>query len=105
MRRAGGKKRPSVYSARRPLGAPFRVAGSSLGKDGARGGRGGGQSRDHGIFAPAPRTLPLLSELAELAFHHRDPFDRLLIAQAMVENVPLVSKDEQFDRYRIRRVW
>lgn len=46
-----------------------------------------------------------LSELAELPFHHRDPFDRLLIAQAMIENVPLVSRDEEFDQYPIRRVW
>ncbi len=35
----------------------------------------------------------------------RDPFDRLLIAQAMVENLPLVSIEQSFDVYAIRRLW
>lgn len=37
--------------------------------------------------------------------HHKDPFDRLLIAQAMVEKIPVVSLDENFDRYSIQRLW
>jgi PIN domain nuclease of toxin-antitoxin system len=36
---------------------------------------------------------------------HKDPFDRLLIAQAMVEGVPIVSVDVTFDHYPVRRVW
>jgi PIN domain nuclease of toxin-antitoxin system len=36
---------------------------------------------------------------------HRDPFDRMLIAQAQAENMPVVSKDEIFDLYRVRRIW
>ncbi|MFO7903100.1 MAG: hypothetical protein R6U98_10585 [Pirellulaceae bacterium] len=40
-----------------------------------------------------------------MPFHHRDPFDRLLIAQAMVENVELLSSDEIFDSYPVTRVW
>lgn len=43
--------------------------------------------------------------LAALPFHHKDPFDRLLIAQAMCENVPLVSGDVQFDAYGVQRLW
>jgi PIN domain nuclease of toxin-antitoxin system len=43
--------------------------------------------------------------LTTLPFHHRDPFDRLLIAQAMIENVPLVSCDSIFDAYPINRLW
>lgn len=43
--------------------------------------------------------------LIALPFHHKDPFDRLLIAQAMVENTPLVSGDPVFDRYPVTRVW
>ena len=35
--------------------------------------------------------------LTRMPFHHRDPFDRLLIAQAMVEQIPLVSADPAFD--------
>jgi PIN domain nuclease of toxin-antitoxin system len=40
-----------------------------------------------------------------LPFHHRDPFDRLLIAQAMVEKIPIVSRDRVFDAYEIERLW
>jgi len=40
-----------------------------------------------------------------LPFHHRDPFDRLLAAQALAMNVPLVSKDAVFDRYGVQRIW
>jgi len=36
---------------------------------------------------------------------HRDPFDRMLIAQAQAENLPLVSNDEIFDRYGVVRIW
>jgi PIN domain nuclease of toxin-antitoxin system len=36
---------------------------------------------------------------------HGDPFDRMLIAQALTEGIALVSKDAEFDRYGVRRVW
>ena len=42
---------------------------------------------------------------AVLPINHRDPFDRLLIAQAEIENVPIVSRDSQFDSYGVHRVW
>jgi PIN domain nuclease of toxin-antitoxin system len=45
------------------------------------------------------------SSLAVLPFHHRDPFDRLLIAQATHDNVPIVSADAVFDAYPVRRLW
>jgi len=38
-------------------------------------------------------------------FHHKDPFDRLIIAQAMVEGISLVSSDGAFDAYPIQRIW
>jgi hypothetical protein len=37
--------------------------------------------------------------------HHRDPFDRLLIAQAMVEQVPILGADTAFDAYPVTRLW
>ena len=40
-----------------------------------------------------------------LPLHHRDPFDRMLIAQAQAENLAIVSNDDVFDRYGVRRVW
>ena len=42
--------------------------------------------------------------VATLPFHHRDPFDRLLIAQAAVEKMPIVSVDAVFDAYPITRL-
>ena len=42
---------------------------------------------------------------AELRFHHRDPFDRLLAAQCVVEGLDLVSADGVFEEYGVRRVW
>lgn len=50
-------------------------------------------------------SLPHLTEVVQLPFHHRDPFDRLLIAQAIVERIPIVSRDTAFDAYGIRRLW
>lgn len=43
--------------------------------------------------------------VAELEFHHRDPFDRLLVAQATLEDLVLVSRDPVFDAYGVRRAW
>ncbi len=40
-----------------------------------------------------------------LPFHHRDPFDRLLVAQAIEESLPLLSADTQLDAYPVDRVW
>ncbi len=36
---------------------------------------------------------------------HKDPFDRLLIAQAIVEDIPIISVDAAFDAYPVRRIW
>jgi PIN domain nuclease of toxin-antitoxin system len=43
--------------------------------------------------------------VANLPHHHRDPFDRLLIAQASEENLTIVSIDRSFDAYGIERIW
>jgi PIN domain nuclease of toxin-antitoxin system len=43
--------------------------------------------------------------LIGLPFHHRDPFDRLLVAQALVEQIPLVSGDTAVDPYGVTRLW
>lgn len=40
-----------------------------------------------------------------LPWHHRDPFDRLLAAQAIEEKLSIVSRDAIFDHYGLRRVW
>ena len=46
-----------------------------------------------------------LAEVVTLPFHHKDPFDRMLVAQAKVEAIPLVSADLAFDKYGITRFW
>ncbi|MGB3189485.1 MAG: type II toxin-antitoxin system VapC family toxin [Limnoraphis sp.] len=43
--------------------------------------------------------------LHQLPLHHKDPFDRILIAQAMNRSFPIVSRDSAFDAYPISRVW
>jgi PIN domain nuclease of toxin-antitoxin system len=40
-----------------------------------------------------------------LPFHHKDPFDRLLVAQALVESIPIISNDTALDAYGITRLW
>ena len=49
--------------------------------------------------------LSHLGAVSTLPFHHRDPFDRLLVAQASVEQIPIVSADVEFDAYSIERRW
>ncbi|MDO8544146.1 MAG: type II toxin-antitoxin system VapC family toxin [Opitutaceae bacterium] len=52
-----------------------------------------------------PISLSHLTEVAGLPHHHGDPFDRLLVTQCVLENMPLVSRDPVFDAYGIKRVW
>jgi PIN domain nuclease of toxin-antitoxin system len=40
-----------------------------------------------------------------LAGSHKDPFDRMLMAQAQAENLPIVSNEIVFDDYGVRRIW
>jgi PIN domain nuclease of toxin-antitoxin system len=53
--------------------------------------------------------LPILPEhifrLTTLDFHHRDPFDRIIISQGLVENQAIVSRDKVFDDYGVTRIW
>jgi PIN domain nuclease of toxin-antitoxin system len=44
-------------------------------------------------------------ELTKLPFHHRDPFDRMLIAQALAEDLQLLSRDDRLSAYEINRIW
>ena len=49
--------------------------------------------------------IPHLKRVADLRHHHRDPFDRLLIAQSLVENIPVITSDAAFDHYPVERIW
>jgi PIN domain nuclease of toxin-antitoxin system len=43
--------------------------------------------------------------VADLPFYHKDPFDRLIISQAIVGKLPVVSADSAFDSYPVNRLW
>lgn len=43
--------------------------------------------------------------VATLPFHHRDPFDRMIIVQSLNEKMPVIGKDEAFDLYKVERHW
>jgi len=52
-----------------------------------------------------PVTVEHAATVARLPFHHRDPFDRLLVAQAICEGIPIVSTDRALDAYSVARIW
>jgi len=54
---------------------------------------------------PLPITSIHAAEVERLPWHHRDPFDRLLVAQAAVEEVALVSADPQLAAYGVEVLW
>ncbi len=56
-------------------------------------------------FELLPIKVEHTSVLTTLPFHHRDPFDRLLIAQAIEEKLTLLSVDNVFDDYGVTRLW
>lgn len=52
-----------------------------------------------------PVDLSRVVSVSTLPFHHRDPFDRLLVVQALKDNLPIVSADGMLDLYGIVRLW
>ena len=56
-------------------------------------------------FVPLDITVIHAQRAGALAGEHRDPFDRMLIAQTQLEDVSIVSDDHVFDAYGVRRLW
>jgi PIN domain nuclease of toxin-antitoxin system len=56
-------------------------------------------------FTPLDVTMIHAQRAGSLGGEHRDPFDRMLIAQAQVEDVAVVTDDGAFDAYDVRRLW
>jgi PIN domain nuclease of toxin-antitoxin system len=52
-----------------------------------------------------PITTKHLLQLTSLHYHHRDPFDRLIIAQALIENYAVVTQDKVFSAYDVNVIW
>lgn len=56
-------------------------------------------------FSELPFTLRHAEELQRLPFHHRDPFDRILVAQARIEGATIVSHDRDLEPYGVPVIW
>lgn len=61
------------------------------------------------IWENSFELLPIKFEhskgLIKLPFYHKDPFDRMIISQAIVEKMPIISKDGNFKHYKIEQIW
>ncbi|HVV84355.1 MAG TPA: type II toxin-antitoxin system VapC family toxin [Kofleriaceae bacterium] len=57
------------------------------------------------VLTALPIDLPSLGQMRELPLHHRDPFDRLLVAQSLVHDLTLISPDPSFPPYRAKLLW
>jgi PIN domain nuclease of toxin-antitoxin system len=62
------------------------------------------QAAEESGFLELPITFRHAERVTDLPAHHRDPFDRLLIAQAEIEALTLVTRDPVFDRYAVERI-
>jgi len=56
-------------------------------------------------FQPLPIFMPHVLRVASLPQHHQDPFDRLLIAQSMHEQAPILTSDSKITEYAVDVVW
>jgi len=56
-------------------------------------------------FELLPISCAQLNQVVALPFHHRDPFDRLLIAQALADDLTLVTRDPDFSKYPAKVLW
>lgn len=56
-------------------------------------------------FTPLPITMAHADQVRDLPPHHTDPFDRLLVAQATVEGLTVVTADRQLEPYRVPVLW
>ncbi len=56
-------------------------------------------------FIALPVRLDHAVAVKSLPMHHRDPFDRLLVAQAMTEGLTFASRDSQVARYKVKTIW
>lgn len=56
---------------------------------------------DHLGATLMPITVPHLKQVQSLPLHHRDPFDRMMIAQALEENLTIVTRDRAFRAYGV----
>ncbi len=56
-------------------------------------------------FALYPISPAHVVAVSRLPFHHRDPFDRMLVAQSQADGLQIISRDAQLDAYGVKRIW
>ena len=52
-----------------------------------------------------PITFEHTLKVSKLEFHHKDPFDRIIIAQALTDQMTIISNEKIFDNYKVKRTW
>ena len=60
---------------------------------------------DEQDYAILPISLAAVRLVRTLPYHHRDPFDRVITAQALADDLSVVTSDEKFDSYGVKRCW
>jgi PIN domain nuclease of toxin-antitoxin system len=63
------------------------------------------QTLDRNDIVVLDVSLPHATRYVDLPLHHRDPFDRLIVAQALTEQLTIISNDAQLDMYEVSRRW
>jgi PIN domain nuclease of toxin-antitoxin system len=61
-------------------------------------------SLDRALFSELPITIEHATRAGLLPLHHRDPFDRLLVAQALTLGIPIISADTLLEKYGVERI-
>ena len=56
-------------------------------------------------FVPLEIKVSHIKKVANLPAHHNDPFDRLIIAQSLIEDFTVVTNDKQFNNYNVKHYW
>lgn len=56
-------------------------------------------------FETIPVTINQILQNTKLEFHHQDTFDRIIIAQSIIEEMTIITKDEQFKKYNVPIIW
>lgn len=64
-----------------------------------------GKAVEEAGFIPRPPTFVDCERLSQLPLHHRDAFDRMLVAQALVDGIPIISRDATIGRYGVQILW
>ena len=110
------KVSPTAMAAIQPLANDVMLSAATIWELSIKVGRGKialslpyRQWMDRAIADLKLTILPVTVEYADwqstLPLHHKNPFDRLMIAQALVEGIPIVSIDVTFDPYGVTRIW